>query len=78
MAHAASRKKKCHLSRESRKSSKKPAPSLSSSDLESDSSSDKDQPKQIIGGAARGIRGKHKKLKSGITEKLREADITQT
>ena len=77
MAHAASRKKKQHLSRESRKNSKKPAPSSSSSDdSESNSSSDEDKLKQVLGGAARGIRGKQKKLKSGITEKSREADIT--
>ena len=77
MAHAASRKKKQRLSRELRKNSKKPAPSSSSSDdSENDSSSDEDQPKQIMGGAACNIQGKRKKLKSSITEKSREADIT--
>ena len=77
MARAASRKKKRRLSRESKKNSKKPALSSSSSeDFESDSSSEEDQPKQIMGGAAHNIQGKRKKLKSGITEKSREADIT--
>ena len=65
------------MSRESRKNSKKPAPlSSSSDDWESDLSSEEDQAKQSLGGAAHNIRGKQKKLKSGITKKSREADIT--